>query len=63
MSIEHITLHRGPNGWLMTSTDPLIREAFGTDTIPTAFTNECHADVVRHEISRLNPQAIVEVVS
>ena len=40
---HEIILSQGPDSWLATFTDPAILEAFGTDTVPCAFTNRAPA--------------------
>ena len=57
--MEQITLSRGLDCWLATFTDPLVIEAFGSDTIPTAFTPSAPAELVLENIRRLNPGAAV----
>lgn len=56
-----ITLFRQSGSWYARFSDPGVRHAFGSDTIPTAYTSSAPADVVWRQISDLNPDAIVEI--
>ena len=58
-----IKLHRGADAWYATFSDPEVRKAFGTNTIPTAYTNRAPAAQVFRAISELNPNALVEIAS
>ncbi len=58
---HEIILSQGPDSWLATFTDPAILEAFGTDTVPCAFTNRAPAERVLFEIRKLNPTARVSL--
>jgi hypothetical protein len=51
---QTITLYRTPDGWMARHSDPTVKELFGTDTLPTAFTAAASAETVIAEISRLN---------
>lgn len=61
LKIETITLFKASGAWMAQSNDPQILDLFGTDTIATAFIDRASADVVKREISRLNPNANVYV--
>ena len=50
-----ITLYRGTESWMATSTDPKVKRLFGTDTLPVAFTAQADQSTVLREIQRLNP--------
>lgn len=55
-SLPTIILRRTSEAWLATFTnDPDVLEAFGTDTIPTAFTGKAPEDMVREAIQARNP--------
>jgi hypothetical protein len=58
---EKIRLYRTPQGWMMQTSDPQVRELFGTDTLPTAFTAQALAGDVYYAIQQLNPTAAVDV--
>lgn len=58
---HEIILSQGPDSWLATFTDPAILEAFGTDTLPCAFTNRAPGERVLCEIQKLNPTATVSL--
>lgn len=50
-----ITLFKQNGSWMARSTNPRVKELFGTDTIPTAFTDAApHAEVIAR-IRELNP--------
>jgi len=59
--METIRLYRLATGWVATFSDPTVKQLFGTDTLPTAFTAQASVDVVRTEIQRRNPGADVQV--
>jgi len=62
MSTQHtITLYRTAQCWMSRSTDPEVRELFGTDTLPTAFGAQVDAATVLTGIRRLNPDCDVTV--
>ena len=56
-----IILSQGPDSWLATFTDPAIKEALGTDTLPCPFTNRAPAERVLSEIQKLNPTTTVSL--
>ena len=63
MSTTHtdtIRLYLTPQGWvadMSQASDAIeIRELFGTDQIPTAFTPQAEPNAVLSTIARLNPQ-------
>lgn len=51
--MKTIKLFNTPNGWMVRSEDYI--EIMGTDTIPTAFTENAQPMTVLNEIKRLNP--------
>ncbi len=56
-----IILSQGLDSWLATFTDPAIKEALGTDTLPCPFTNQAPAERVLSEIRKLNPTTTVSL--
>jgi hypothetical protein len=59
-SIPEIRLHKHEHGWMAQFVgDQKIMEAFGADTIPTAFTAQANPLTVLREIQRLNPSHLV----
>lgn len=64
MTTNQIFLFKAPQGWMAWHKGPHaseIRELFGTDTIPTAFTERAEPEAVRREITKRNPRADVRV--
>ena len=61
--METIKLYKLGDSWMAQSSDPKIKELFGTDTIPTAFTARADGQYVLGEIKRLNPKATVKLLS
>ena len=59
---NRITLFRTKAGWQAKHTDPAVKELFGADTIPTAFTAQAVKSIVVKEIKAWNPGAIVEAI-
>ncbi len=57
--MEAIKLIKTSTGWNAVYSDPVISELFGTDCIPTPFTRDVPESMVRREIQRNNPDAIV----
>ena len=57
---ERIVLYRDCQGWKAIFSDPTIKELFGTDTIPTAFTKNTSKSKVLAEIQKMNPNDVVE---
>lgn len=53
--MKTIKLINSSNGWLARFSDPEIIEAFGTDTIPTPFTESALPMTVKSKIEELNP--------
>jgi hypothetical protein len=53
-----------PKGWMAQYVDDReeITAAFGTDTIPTAFTAKAPGETVRKELERLNPDTRVHLL-
>lgn len=54
-----IKLWKGVNAWFATFSDPHVRELFGTDTLPTAFTERAPGLDVLHTIQAKNPGCTV----
>lgn len=52
-----ITLKLIDSGWVAVFTDPRTIEVFGTDTLPTGFTEHAKPELVVGELRRLNPDA------
>jgi hypothetical protein len=44
------------SGWTAKHSDPEVVKLFGTDTLPTAFTDRADAATVLLEVARLNPE-------
>ena len=63
MTTHRITLYRANGSWTARHTDPVVRRLFGTDTLPTPYTERALPSFVRQAIERLNPACIVEVQS
>jgi hypothetical protein len=59
--MDYITLVWTPTGWMLRTTDPKVKELFGTDTIPTPFTAKAPTSMVLKEISRQNPDMVIRV--
>lgn len=57
--METIKLYKLGESWMAQSNCPKVKELFGTDTIPTAFTARADGQYVLGEIKRLNPQSTV----
>lgn len=58
--MKEIRLVRGSQGWLAQFVgDENTVRLFGTDTIPTAFTDKASPNMVKRTIERLNPQSKV----
>jgi len=57
--METIKLFKKNEIWMARFSKPEIRELFGTDTLPTAFTSHISVNTVLTEIERLNPDAVV----
>ena len=60
---ETIKLYKLGDSWMAQSNDPKIKELFGTDTIPTAYTARADGRYVLGEIQRLNPKATVRLLN
>jgi hypothetical protein len=56
-----LTLYKAGGCWVMTDPRPDVRSLFGTDTLPTAWTDRAPVETVRAEIQRRNPGCVVEV--
>ena len=61
--METIKLYKLGDSWMAQSDDPKLKELFGTDTIPTAFTARADGQYVLGEIKRLNPNATVKLIT
>ncbi len=64
MAANRIILTLGIGGWLARYEGPHREDVvrlFETDVLPTAFTYEAQASLVREEIAKLNPGAVVEI--
>ncbi len=59
--MTNIRIFKSNNSWIAQSDDPEVKRLFGTDMIPTAFTERAPASVVLAELRRLNPDATVEL--
>jgi hypothetical protein len=46
-------------GWMARFSDPVVRELFGTDTLPTGYTDRANAETVLAGIASKNPDCIV----
>ena len=57
---KSIKLYRGNAGWQAVWSDPQVKELFGTDTIPTAYTKTMPKSEVLRRVRALNPGCIVE---
>ena len=60
---HQITIWKTRAGWLAKFTDPQVRELFGTDTIPTAYTEHAGLDYVLPRITQQNPDCDIIVKS
>ena len=49
--------------WVSKHSDPQVQELFGTDTIPTSFTDKALPETVLNSIRSLNPDRTVIVRS
>lgn len=61
--METLTVYPDPKGqcWLIHSDNPMVKDLFGTDTLPSAFTlNMCGPDVLTR-IKELNPGKVVKL--
>ena len=59
--MEHIELTLTDAGWMARSDDPEVQRLFGTNTVPTAYTERTSAERVLSAIQMLNPDAIVVI--
>ena len=57
-----ITLYRGPQAWMARHTDPEVTRLFGTDTLPTAFTEQAEPAEVLAYLREANPELTVRMV-
>lgn len=48
-------LFKNDTGWMVQDDNPQVRELFGTDVIPTAFTSQAEPGRVLATIQALNP--------
>jgi len=59
---KSIEVYKNGGQWVAKfNNDPQIVDLFGTDTIPTAFTDKASADLVWQEIQAKNPECNVIV--
>lgn len=56
-----ITLFRQAGSWVARHSDPRVIELFGTDTLPTTWTDTANPENVYRNIRDLNPGALVYV--
>ena len=64
MADNQILLYRNPQGWMAWHKGPHAKEIvdlFGTDTLPTAWTDKADGETVRREIAERNPGVSVKV--
>ena len=59
MQKETITLSHAGGTWMATYSNPEIIEAFGCDTMPTAYTTCTDAITVAERIKAANPNASI----
>mgnify|MGYP001360769564 CR=1 FL=1 len=60
--MKQIILSKSATGWnAQFINDPDVLAAFGTDTIPTAYTAAANASTVLDAIARLNPNHVVSL--
>lgn len=60
--IKQIRLHKTPTGWNAQFLDGgAVRSLFGTDTIPTAFTERVDRKTVLDAITKANPAFVVSI--
>lgn len=60
--IDTLTVHKQAGQWVVTfKPGKRIRELFGTNTIPTPFTDKTDARTVLSKIQSLNPKDIVQL--
>lgn len=57
---ETIKIFNSPKGWMARFSDVSMIELFGTDTIPTAFTEQASPMMVLEAIKKLNPNCEVK---
>ncbi len=56
---QTVKIFNTPTGWMARFSDVSIKEAFGSDTIPTAFTEKASPMMVLERIKALNPDCEV----
>lgn len=60
--MKQIRLFRTHSGWqAQFLDDPEVAALFGTDTLPTAYTEHADASTVLNAIARLNPGHVVSL--
>ena len=57
-----IKLYHTPAGWMTLHSDPAVKQAFGTDVLPTAYTANAPQERVLQSIRDLNPGICVSVL-
>jgi len=59
---KSIEVYKNGGSWVAKfNNDPEIMDLFGTDTVPTAFTDKASADLVFTELQAANPRCNVIV--
>ena len=59
--VHTLTLHRGPDCWYATTSDPDVAALFDGRPVPTPFLPSVPAETVAAEVARLNPHDRVVV--
>ena len=57
-----LTIFKGDDLWLVRHNDPEVSRLFGTDTLPTPFQVSYPRDEVLIEISKRNPDRVIEIL-
>lgn len=55
-----LQIFKNQTSWLVKDNDPKVKELFGTDTIPTAFTNNTSFLEVQTRLQELNPDVLIK---
>lgn len=61
-TMETMKLFRGIDGWNVRTDNQRTIELFGTDVLPTGFTERAEAETVLNRIKELNPDADVVLI-
>lgn len=56
---QTITLFRLDGYWMARHSDPMVKQLFGTDILPTPYSSASPSRAVKERIEELNPNAIV----